>query len=244
VVPKPLHIYAAWPEGAYISSIAVHPTDDQYVLVGFASYGVPSLWLTEDGGANWIDVEGNLAGPDGPSVRAVAILPFDGLNYHFAGTSTGVYSMLAPGGSETVWALEAAADIGNVIVDALAVRPADGLLVAATHGRGIWSLNLPPVSSTMPSHDVAVLEQNVPNPFNPQTAIGFRMLESGCARLTIFDLRGQLVRQLVDEELAVGPHSVTWDGRDGNNLAVAAGTYLYQLRVGTWVENKKLMLVR
>ncbi len=79
---------------------------------------------------------------------------------------------------------------------------------------------------------VLALAQNHPNPFNPVTSIAFDLPGSGAVSLRIFDLRGRVVRVLVDGPLEAGRHVVRWDGRDGAGRGVASGAYFYELRAG------------
>jgi len=83
------------------------------------------------------------------------------------------------------------------------------------------------------------LQQNYPNPFNPATTIGFSMPKSGNVKLQVYNLRGQIVATLVDEERVAGEYSVEWTPRD-----VASGMYIYRLRAGNFVETKKLVLLK
>lgn len=87
------------------------------------------------------------------------------------------------------------------------------------------------LSPAPPPAAAGALRQNVPNPFNPSTRIAFTLAGEGPARLRVYDLRGQLVRTLLDATaLAAGDHAVTWDGRADDGRAAAAGAYLYELR--------------
>ncbi|MEN8192749.1 MAG: PKD domain-containing protein [Bacteroidota bacterium] len=122
--------------GSYPSYVGINSNDADEILVTFSNYNVPSIWHSSNGGANWTNVEGNLGGENGPSVRCATIMP-DG-SYYLA-TSTGVYSTQTLSGSGTTWALEGADVIGNVVVDMLALRAEDGFMVAGTHGRGVYS---------------------------------------------------------------------------------------------------------
>ena len=134
-----------------ISSIAINPADADKVLISFSNYGVESIFFTEDGGENWTPVSGNLEeNPGGrgagPSVRAVEILPDgEGAFRYFAGTSVGLFMTTELNGSSTVWTQQAIDVIGNVVVDALKVRPIDGTLMAATHGNGVFLGTYDPV---------------------------------------------------------------------------------------------------
>ena len=73
------------------------------------------------------------------------------------------------------------------------------------------------------------LNQNFPNPFNPGTAIKFILPRAGKVTLQIYNETGQLVRALVDGEMNVGRHEISWDGRNQSGAAAASGIYFYRL---------------
>jgi len=91
---------------------------------------------------------------------------------------------------------------------------------------------------------VTSLEDVYPNPFNPRTTIAFSLRESGAVNLGIYDLRGRLVRNLVNEVRSAGQHRVSWDGIDGNGRTVASGVYIAQFAADGVRERKKLTLVK
>jgi len=195
---------------------------------------------------NWSEVEGNLAGVDGPSVRAVTLFHFNGNDYFFAATSTGLYSTQTMNGAATVWTLEAPDLMGNVVVDQLSSRGDDGVIVAGTHGKGVFSLKIPvgtAVEDPMPRIRVA-LRQNVPNPFNPLTLIAFDLPKDGHTNLSVYDVAGRHVRTLVDGALAAGEHRYNWRGEDERGQQVSAGVYLYHLRGDGVDEVRRMTLVR
>ncbi len=88
------------------------------------------------------------------------------------------------------------------------------------------------------------LDQNYPNPFNPVTTIRFALPQSGNVTLKIFNLSGQLVRTLVSSEFAAGQHQIVWNGRNDNGEKVASGMYLYRITAGSFVQTKKMMLMK
>lgn len=92
------------------------------------------------------------------------------------------------------------------------------------------------------------LFQNRPNPFNPNTTIDFNINGSASGgehvTLEVFNLLGQLVKTLVDEQLPTGQHSAVWDGTDKYGHRAASGIYLYRLRVGNDSQTKKMMLLK
>lgn len=73
------------------------------------------------------------------------------------------------------------------------------------------------------------LRGNFPNPFNPSTRIAFDLPRTMDVRLSVFDIRGHLVKNLVNESLSAGSQEVLWDGSDSRGGTVASGIYLYRL---------------
>ncbi len=88
------------------------------------------------------------------------------------------------------------------------------------------------------------LAQNYPNPFNPTTTIAFNLPTAGRVKLQVFDVRGRLVRTLLDEQRDAGNHSVMWNGRDDRGAAAASGMYLYRLQAGGQTQQRPMMLVK
>ena len=74
------------------------------------------------------------------------------------------------------------------------------------------------------------LSQNYPNPFNPSTSIEFRLPVNSDVRITIYNLLGQAVVELVNEEVNSGSYSVVWDGTDKSGIQVSSGVYLYKMQ--------------
>ena len=145
-------------QGAYPSSIAVHPSNADEILATFSNYGIESVWHSTNGGTSWSSVEGNLGGADGPSVRWATIAPASSGTVYFLATSTGVYSTRTLSGATTTWAQEGASTIGNVVTNMIVHRPSDGLVVAGTHGRGAYSATLGQAGSAAASVDVSRLD--------------------------------------------------------------------------------------
>ena len=85
---------------------------------------------------------------------------------------------------------------------------------------------------------------NRPNPFNPSTVIRYAVPQAGRVKLTVHDLRGRLVRTLVDAERTAAVHEVTWHGDDSGGRAMASGTYLLRLTGPGGGGAGKLMLLR
>jgi plastocyanin len=83
------------------------------------------------------------------------------------------------------------------------------------------------------------LMQNFPNPFNPSTNIGFRITDRGFVSLKIYNILGDEIATLVNEEKEQGVYDITFDA-----AGLSSGLYLYKLQVGSFVETKKMILLR
>ena len=92
-------------------------------------------------------------------------------------------------------------------------------------------------NKTMP--DGYSLLQNYPNPFNPTTKIHYTLPNSGYVQLSIFNIIGNKIANLVDQFKPAGSHTVSWDGS-----AYTSGEYLCQIKTGGYTQTKKMLLVK
>jgi hypothetical protein len=91
----------------------------------------------------------------------------------------------------------------------------------------------------------AVLNQNYPNPFNPTTTISFSMTSESKVNLNIYNIKGQKVKTLINDEMEAGKYSITWNGTDDNGKCVSTGIYFYKLNEGnTTIGVKKCLLLK
>lgn len=89
------------------------------------------------------------------------------------------------------------------------------------------------------------LAKPVPNPFNPETTIAFELPAGTTVHLSVFDIQGRLVRNLVNgERYPEGRHEVVWNGRDDAGRLVASGTYLCRLKAGDFSATERMLLVK
>jgi len=111
-----------------------------------------------------------------------------------------------------------------------------------------WNSYLGTLVSAAPpllhSPTAAVLSSPRPNPFNPSTMIAYSVPRKEHVKLSIYDISGRLVQTLVDESQEAGPHTITWNGRDGSGKQVTSGVYLYQLLAGDFVQTKRMVLLK
>jgi hypothetical protein len=100
-----------------------------------------------------------------------------------------------------------------------------------------------------PEEQIPVVTQTIlfhpaPNPFNPSTKLRFNLAQGCKVELTVYNLRGQVVKRLVDDYLATGPHEAVWLGRDQNGRSVASGVYFARMKAGPVVMTQRLTLVQ
>jgi hypothetical protein len=88
------------------------------------------------------------------------------------------------------------------------------------------------------------LYQNYPNPFNPTTVVKFEIVQPAKVSLKIYNILGQSVKVLIDEEKVAGAYTTYWDGNDQNGQPVSSGIYFYKLEAGDFTEVKKMALIK
>jgi hypothetical protein len=88
------------------------------------------------------------------------------------------------------------------------------------------------------------LTGNYPNPFNPSTHIAFTLPSAGSAKLSVYDVTGRKVRDLVSAPLSAGTHEMAWDGRDEFGATVSSGTYIACLKMGNFTASHRMMLMK
>ena len=88
------------------------------------------------------------------------------------------------------------------------------------------------------------LHQNFPNPFNPITTLRYDLPEQAFVTLTVFDMLGKEITQLVNTTQLHGFKSVQWDAKDSMGRPVSAGVYLYQIQAGEFVQTRKMVLLK
>jgi len=129
----------------------------------------------------------------------------------------------------------------------------------ATGGFSVGDLNWFPakkaewIAANMPQVDVAdkqlapvkyELSQNYPNPFNPTTTISYSLSKAGQVKISVFNVMGQKIQELVNKKVAAGAHKVIWNGKDSNGMTAASGIYFYRLDAGKQVRIKKMTLLK
>ncbi len=115
----------------------------------------------------------------------------------------------------------------------------------ATGGNGSLYVYHPAVSNDEASVEVPILDFNCyPNPFNPETTISFNNPQNGRISLSIYNIKGQLVKTLLDEEIAVGTHSIVWNGTNEKGNSVTSGIYFTKITTTSTSLTKKMILLK
>lgn len=175
------------------------------------------------------------------------VLVLNAQGHIFAGTQKG--GVLRSTDNGVTWsAFNSGLPATSVTALAANVR---GAMFAGTSGNGVFSsqstTSIKESGSEIPT--AFKLAQNYPNPFNPSTMIKYELPQAGEVQLTIYDLNGQRVRTLVQQQQPAGQYEVIWDGRNEEGEAVASGLYNYQLRAmpstgSGFVQARRMALVR
>jgi hypothetical protein len=234
------------------NSIAIHPTNSDVAYAGMEG----AVIKTTDGGKMWTysglrDTQAYIYG-----------LALDAASpaHIFAGgliANPSSWALWESFDAGETWQEIPPADMGmmSLAITGISSIVADpsraGVIYIATFGHGVWKYESLTTGVDDPSESFLPLqyklEQNYPNPFNPETTIRFEIpaaLDPSPVQLTIVDVRGVLVRTLVDRELNAGSHSVKWDGINENGQLVASGVYFCRLQVGNVRQVRKLSLLR
>ncbi|MFH1700597.1 MAG: T9SS type A sorting domain-containing protein [Candidatus Zixiibacteriota bacterium] len=140
------------------------------------------------------------------------------------------------------------------------VRPGEGLLLSLTYDRALgFEMNsvmafdksgneLPAYNGHGNKPDILPsyysLKQNYPNPFNPSTTIKYTIANEGIIKLSIYNVLGQKVVDLVNANQKPGMYTVIWDGNNSAGAAVASGVYFYRLKTSEYTDSKKMILFK
>jgi hypothetical protein len=124
-------------------------------------------------------------------------------------------------------------------------QTADGQLEVRWNDQIDFSINVPVSSAgANPIPTSYALDQNYPNPFNAGTVISFALPEASRVKVTVFNVLGQTVMVLADQEMAAGMQRVAWDGRDDNGNSAASGVYFYRISANSFTDTKKMTLLK
>jgi len=148
--------------------------------------------------------------------------------------SAGAYTLIIPVGTYEVTASATGfvtQTIQNVVVNLNQTTTVNFVMVEGSPNAD----DVTPVTAT-------ALNGNYPNPFNPETVISYSIKDAGAVKLEIYNLKGQLVKMLVNQDQNSGHYQVTWNGKDANGRACSSGLYYYRLSAPGYHQTRKMVL--
>ena len=198
---------------AYGRTLAIAQGNSQRMLLLFSNSGVPNVWLTNDGGHNWQNIDGDL-----PEIAMYWIM-FDPLNPDgvIVSSDMGIWTTSKMNGDNTTWT-SMNEGLANVRVDMLKYRPSDQTMVAATHGRGIFTSSLVQSQGCDDSFSVDIVQES------ESTAQAIPV--GGTAPYTYSWTDAELQTTEIANQLAYGTYTVTVRDANGciafNHLTIEA----------------------
>ncbi|MFQ5824587.1 MAG: T9SS type A sorting domain-containing protein [bacterium] len=222
--------------------IAVDPTDDTFVYVAFSGFGTSHVFKSTNAGNNWQDIGQGL--PDVPTSAVIVDPLFP--NHIYVGNDIGVYVSTDGGNS---WEEFKTGMPDAVIVLDLSISLINRKLRVATHGNGVFERKLIEGPITSVSEEVPIasefrLKQNYPNPFNPSTTIEYTLPIKSKVELRIYNLLGQKIRTLVNQEQTAGTKTILWDSKNELGQTVSSGIYIYRMKAGHINKSRKMMFLK
>ena len=118
-------------------------------------------------------------------------------------------------------------------------------LIIYTNELGLFKVDYDQQFKNFNVPDEYELKQNFPNPFNPRTTIKYDVAKDGNVEIFIYNILGQKVKKLVNSfHKASSGYQVIWDARNDNGIKLSSGVYFYQIRSGSFIKSKKMILVK
>jgi photosystem II stability/assembly factor-like uncharacterized protein len=218
-----------------IRLLAVDKTNSQKLYA--ATWG-GGLYRTVDEGVSWEVVNNGLSDK---YIKSLVADPNNPLLLYVGTNSGGVFKS-TDGGELWTFLMNGLEDN---FVPALAVDPFRTYVLYAGTSAGVhkmaqtFSRVQKNANATQPG--IFALGQNYPNPFNPSTLIDFVIGKTGFVTITVYDLLGKEVTELISSPLDAGSYKIVWDGRDNTGRAVAGGVYFYQMKSGAFHSTRKMI---
>jgi photosystem II stability/assembly factor-like uncharacterized protein len=206
----------------WVTRVAVHPQDAAVAYVALSGYkegsADPHVFRTTDGGAGWSDVSGNLVQAPVNDLVVDALDP----SRLFAATDVGVYATLDAGAT---W-FPLGTGLPVLPIADIALHEAGHVLVAFTHGRSAWRLDVSSLRTVSVERPLqaAVALAAIPNPTRGSVALALQLPAPARVAIGIFDVQGRRVADLGVRDYPAGSHRIVWDGR-GSKGAVPPGIY-------------------
>ncbi len=227
----------------YCTRISIYKDHPETAVISFSGFvNGKKVYKTTNYGSSWTNISGDL--PNIP-VNSILIYPKNG-NIILAGTDLGIFVTLDGGTSWTQMNNE----LPNVPVFDLDYCAAQDVVIASTHGRGMFKADVEPLTKVEKENLVKnisfQLEQNYPNPFGTRskarinrTTISYRLQKAGFVKLTIFDELGRRIKILENSYKAAGTYRNYF-----NASKLPSGVYFYRLEQNGISQTKKIILIK
>mgnify|MGYP001161016387 CR=1 FL=1 len=151
-------------------------------------------------------------------------------------TTTGIsayeYAVLMTNLSLSRWNMEYVVDASD---EEFTIASEEGAFVLENTSLSIGTGALP---------EAFALHQNYPNPFNPVTSLRYDLPEDGLVNITVYDMIGRIVKNLVNSPQTAGYKSIIWDATNNRNEPISAGLYLYTIHAGKFRDTRKMVLLK
>jgi hypothetical protein len=202
-------------------------TIGEYIYVG----GFPGLFLSSNGGSSWAYKGFNTR--EITAIEGYDDIVFVGASDFFTG------SVFVSTNRGNTWS-----DYGDGLPNNTLFKLAivDTVLFSGLYGYGAWNTSAIVTevqNSYYPLPTDFLLYQNYPNPFNPSTKIRYSVPQTSNVIMKVFDVLGNEIETLIDEEKNTGTYEITWFA---DNLP--SGIYFYRLQADSFVESKKMVLLK
>jgi len=222
-----------------LQSVCFADEDIGYTVGHSSIMPTSGIRKTTNGGLNWSYVAGftmyvlnDIFSPDITNITVVGESPYGGIILNSSSGGSDWIEQLK-GTTAAFYGVSFVNTVTGIVVgsDGTILRTTDSL-VTVNYGKNL---------NEMPAH--YKLFQNYPNPFNPTTKIKYRIPEDSFVSLKLYGVLCNEIATLVNEEQPAGIHEVEFNALK-NSWFPASGVYIYQLRAGSFVETKKMILLK
>ena len=229
--------------------------DNGFIIAGEVEYNVDDsdiylIKTDEYGNTLWTKTIGDLPDCGAESVQQTIDGGFimSGWKREIGSGDTDIYILKTDSNGDSLWSKSFGGDYHDIAYDLVENNEGEFIITGYTHSYNCSAFLLKLGYETGTDNIINLSHfsaTNYPNPFNPTTTISFSLQNNSNVDLSIYNIKGQKVKQLIKDQLSTGEHSVVWDGRDEDNFAVGSGIYFYKLIVDSKTEAvKKCLLLK
>lgn len=223
----------------YVTDVVCDKRNPAKAFVTLSGYNLDQnnshIFRTTNYGASWINISSNM--PNVPVNSFIIDYNKDSLLY--VGCDVGVFYSTNLG---TSWQV-LGTGLPNAAVFDINYHQPTKKLAAGTHGRSMYEIDISTLIAveniTSKTAKEYKLHQNYPNPFNPSTKVKFEIPKSGNVKLSIYDINGRLVTELLNKNLSIGQYEIEWNA-SGNS----SGIYFCRIESGSYNDVKRMVLIK